>query len=190
VPEFVWLPTEMLEVHIAYPQDPLAECARALEPAPFDAGYERASLFFVAVEADQVLGMIRVIQDSPAGLRTLNEIGPVRGLEPFVTWDVASVVHDDAEVGFALYSAFLREGLRQGIYAAIALVPADLVRQLNAAYGPVFLPIGERAVLMRLRQVPAILATNPPLYERIVLGQGFDRPVSFPGRSEAEPALG
>jgi hypothetical protein len=179
----------MLEVHIAHPQDPLAEVARLLETAPVEARYEPASLFFVALEGDQAVGMIRVIQDSPAGLRALHEIGPVPGLDPLSAWDVASVVHSDPEVGFALYHAFLHEGLRQGVYAAIALVPEEVSAQLNAAYGRIFLPIGDRAVLMRLRQVPSILAGNPPLYQRIVLGEGFAREVSFPGRSASAPAL-
>src|ERR1700754_4047817 len=102
-PGFRTVAPRMLAVHIAYPQDPLAEGARALEPAPFEDGYEQASLFFVAVEDGQAVGMIRVIGYSPAGLKTLNEVGPVPGLDPFLTWDVASVVHEDPEVGFALY---------------------------------------------------------------------------------------
>lgn len=161
---------EMLEVRIANPQDPLAELARALEPAPFADGYDRASLFFVAVEDGRVAGMIRVIQDSPAGLKTLNELGPVPGVDPFFTWDMASSVFEEPEVGLALYSAFLREGLRQGVYAAIARIDGE-------------------PVLTRLRQVPAFLAGDPPLYDRIVLGTGFSRPVSFPDRSELSPAL-
>jgi hypothetical protein len=160
----------MLEVHIAHPQDPLAELARALEPAPFADGYDRASLFFVALEGDRAVGMIRILQDSPAGLKTLNELGPVRGLDPFFTWDLVSVVFAEAEVGLALYSAFLREGLRQGVYAALTRTDGE-------------------AALIRLRQVPAMLASKPPLYDRIVLGTGFARPVSFPGRRELSPAL-
>ncbi|WP_028068042.1 hypothetical protein [Solirubrobacter soli] len=160
----------MLEVHIAYPQDPLAEHARALEPTAFEDGYERASLFFVAVEDGRVVGMIRVIGDSPAGLKTLNEVGPVPGLDPFFTWDMASSVSEDAVVRHALYSAFLREGLRQGVYAAVAKIDGQ-------------------AVVTRLRQVPAILAGDPPLYDRIVLGTGFARPVRFPARRELAPAL-
>jgi hypothetical protein len=178
----------MLEVRIAHPQDPLAESARMLEPAPLEAEYEQASLFFVALAEGRAVGMIRVIHHSPAGLRTLNALGPVPGLDPLSAWDIASVVHEDPEVGFALYHAFLHEGLRQGVYAAVALVPEDLAAQLNAAYGRIFLPIGGRGVLVRLRQVPAILAANPPLYQRIVLGEGFGREVSFPGRSAPAPA--
>jgi hypothetical protein len=180
----------MLAVHIAHPGDALAEVARRLEPRRFEAGYEQASLFFVALEDDRPVGMIRVIQHSPAGLKTLNEIGPVPGLDPIAAWDVASVLHHESEVGYALYSAVLHEGLRQGVYAAIARVPEDLVIQLDAAFGRrVFVPLGRNAVLIRLRQVPAVLAGNPPLYQRIVLGESFAREVSFPGRSGSAPAL-
>ena len=187
----------MLAVHIAHAHDPLADAARELEPAPLEAAYDRASLFFVAV-GDGVEGMIRVLQDSPAGLKTLNDLGagPPMGVDPFFTWDVVSVIHRDAEVGYALYSAFLREALRQGVYASIAALPVAALDRLNATYGPIFRPLarvaavnGVQPVKMRMRQVPAILAGNPPLYDRIVRGTGFERPVSFPGRPELAPAL-
>jgi hypothetical protein len=179
----------MLAVHIAHPGDAVAETARRLEPRRFDAAHEQASLFFVALDDDRPVGMIRAIRHSAAGLPILNEIGPVPGLDPASAWDVASVVHSDPEVGYALYSAFLHEGLRQGVYAALARVPEELIAQLDAAFGRrIFVPIGPTAVLMRLRQVPSVLAGNPPLYQRIVLGEGFSREVSFPGRSAPAPA--
>jgi hypothetical protein len=187
----------MLAIHIAHAGDPLADAARELEPGPLDPAYDRASLFFVAV-GDGIEGMIRVIQDSPAGLKTLNDLGagPLMGVDPFFTWDVVSVIHRDDEVGFGLYSAFLREALRQGVYASIAALPPAAVDRLNATYGPIFRPLagleptqGLQPVSMRMRQVPAVLAGNPPLHRRIVLATGFARPVSFPGRRELAPAL-
>jgi hypothetical protein len=51
----------MLAVHITDAHEPLAELARALEPDAFAEPYERASLFFVAVEDGRAVGMIRVI---------------------------------------------------------------------------------------------------------------------------------
>lgn len=124
--------------HDTFPGNDAAFMAREYGP------YERASFFFVCVDRENQapIGALRVIRDSPAGLKTINDlarpIAPVRlspneiqryhQIDAFANvWDVGTLAilseyrRSGASASLQLYRGLYRTALEEGVEHLIAI---------------------------------------------------------------------
>lgn len=147
--------------------DPLSNVARQVECSVFHeffaaepeseaaeyAAYEKASLFFVAIDGERkaIAGVLRVIRHSEAGWKTLNDLDlqvaaeAAHGLTT-ACWDVATLAVPKAyrgqgEVSGRLYGATYVEAVRQGVEHMIAVLDEHAHRHLVDTLGIPFVPL-------------------------------------------------
>ena len=198
------LDTSQISIHISGPDHPSATLAREVEYEVFGAAfgdtpelldaeygpYEAASVFILAYddERERAAGMCRLILDSPAGLKSLNDVrrdwgvDPATLLETLPTGDVGSLAlrpeYRGGEVMIALVVALAGCCAEHGIASASAIIEVNALHGLRARVGPVFVPIGlpERdylgapslPVIVPMADIPALVADNPYVYDQVV----------------------
>ncbi|MFN8028407.1 MAG: hypothetical protein U0W40_19220 [Acidimicrobiia bacterium] len=127
------------------------------------ASYEAASVFFVVVDHRRRVpaGMMRVIMDSPAGFKSLEDLMPVWGVSPaealrsidaawdlthvwdFATLAVSREYRGEATLGLvtqALLQALTTVGQRSGGTHFVAILDAPVMRMLQWRLGRPFEP--------------------------------------------------
>lgn len=129
--------------------------------------YERASEFFMAVDLRRgdPVGVLRVINQSPAGLKSLNDIASpplaihpadvmaYHGIEDLANcWDVGTLAvargyrgGEGKLISTMLYGHFHAEALRRGIDHAVAILDAHAYRQLTESLAIPFVPLAGSA---------------------------------------------
>lgn len=120
--------------------------------------YEAASRFFVTVDQQQrqPTGVLRVIHDSPAGLKTLNDmsdqgigVDEVRRAHGFDAaeqcWDIATVAalpeYSAGAASIQLYRGLYTAAVREGADHLVSIIDSHVLRQLKNYLGIPFVPL-------------------------------------------------
>lgn len=156
--------------------------SEATEYAP----YERASMFFVAVDTERkaIAGVLRVVRHSEAGWKTLNDLdlaslaAAVHGLTS-ACWDVATLAVPKAyrgrgDVSGMLYGATYVAAVKAGIEHIVAVLDEHCHRHLVDVLGLPFVPLAgapARAYLGSSKCQPVYLHV-PGVLEAFVKREG------------------
>jgi hypothetical protein len=156
--------------------DPLADIGRYVERARFEevfnntsndmqqeyGPYEEASTFFVSVDRDDVAptGVLRIIRNSPAGLKTLNDVaGPPlllsedqimerHNIETLDNcWDIGTVAalskYPSHGASIQLYRAMYLAAKRDNIEHFVSVIDMRVLTQLTGDLGIPFQPLAD-----------------------------------------------
>ena len=125
--------------------------------------YDPASRFFLSIDRTQKMptGMIRIIQNSPEGLKTLNDVAePPLNLRPEVvkdehsldinkTWDVGTVAvmpefrSGEGAVSVQLYRAMYKSACNHGIDHLVSVIDDRALTKLTDYLGIPFVPLAD-----------------------------------------------
>src|SRR4051794_30966210 len=205
----------MFSIHVCGPDEAMAQRARELEyevfaeafgntPAQLDAEYgpyDPASRFVLAYDEERkrAAAMFRLILDSPAGLKTLNDIATVWGrpaltCDPERTGDIGSLVmrreyrgRHGYDVHLALYHALFAEC--RGLDQVISIIDLQALAAITRAIGPVmrrlegfepreYIGTPSQPVVIGVAEVAQL--AHARVRERLIEGRGYATEIVFP----------
>lgn len=150
--------------------------------------YETASTFFISVDQENAMpsGALRIIRQSPSGLKTINDVSelPLRLSAEYIQqahrietfddcWDIGTVAampgYPSGAASIQLYRTMYLAAMRERIQHVVSVVDARVLQTLTQYLGIPFMPLADSGPFEYLgsKSSQAVYGYVPEFYEKM-----------------------